>query len=164
MCWSISHEIGTQQQRDQCQNFSLGHNFCHRTVDCSQISIKWVIKIVRQYCMSPRIGPYRLKLVLNCNNTSVKISILVKILQIKLLIEAKQVKSGPSKFFINLAVSPQMGWLFKRLTLNVHSVCANFCLNVHSLCTNFCLNVHSLIHYAVLVDKRRGMYIFLFYA
>ena len=36
--WSISHEIGTQQQRDQCQNFSLGHNFCHRTVDCNQIS------------------------------------------------------------------------------------------------------------------------------
>ena len=36
-CWSISHEIGTQQQRDQCQNFSLGHNFCERIVDCSQI-------------------------------------------------------------------------------------------------------------------------------
>ena len=27
-CWSISYEIGTQQQRDWCQNFSLGHNFC----------------------------------------------------------------------------------------------------------------------------------------
>ena len=48
--------------------------------------------------------------------------------------------------------------------LNVHSVGTNFCLNVHSVCTNFCLNVHSPIHYVVLVNMRKGMYMFVFYA
>ena len=39
--WSVSYERATQQQRDQCQNFSLGHNICHIIVDCSQITKKW---------------------------------------------------------------------------------------------------------------------------
>ena len=54
--------------------------------------------------------------------------------------------------------------VFAKMIAKIHSVCANFCLNVHSLCTSFCLNVHSPIYYAVLVDMRKGMYIFLFYA
>ena len=41
--WSISYEQATQQQRNQCQNFSRGHNFCHSIVDCSQIRKKWNI-------------------------------------------------------------------------------------------------------------------------
>ena len=32
-CWLISYEIGVQQQRDQCQNFSLGHNFMNNFVN-----------------------------------------------------------------------------------------------------------------------------------
>ena len=50
--WSISHEIGTQQQRDQCQNVSLGHNFCYRTVDCSQMNKKWPLKIINQFSIN----------------------------------------------------------------------------------------------------------------
>ena len=38
--WSVSYGQATQLQRDQCQNFSQGHNFCHSIVDCSQIRKK----------------------------------------------------------------------------------------------------------------------------
>ena len=62
--WSISYEMGTQHQRDQCQNFSLGHNFCDITVGCCQINKKMTPKnyqlISHQFGMSPRIGLYHL--------------------------------------------------------------------------------------------------------
>ena len=67
--------------------------------------------------MSPRIGLYPLKLVLNCNKTSAKISILVTILQMKSLIKAKQVKSGPSKFFHQFSCVTTNGLIFQKTPL-----------------------------------------------
>ena len=46
--WSISYEIGTQKQRDQCQNCSLGHNFCHNTINYSQRRKKLPLLIIHQ--------------------------------------------------------------------------------------------------------------------
>ena len=46
---SISFEIGAQQQRDQCQNFSLGHNFMDKTFDWSKISKNWFHKIIHKF-------------------------------------------------------------------------------------------------------------------
>ena len=46
---SISFEIGAQHQRDQCQNFSLGHNFMDKTFDWSKISKNWFHKIIHKF-------------------------------------------------------------------------------------------------------------------
>ena len=43
---AISSEISAQRQRDQCQNFSLGHNFMDQTVKCCSRSKNrppWII-------------------------------------------------------------------------------------------------------------------------
>ena len=53
--------------------------------------------------MSPNIGQYHMKYVLNSVETSAKISFLVTIFVIKPLIEAKSVLSGPTKLNIDLA-------------------------------------------------------------
>ena len=90
-----------QHQRDQCQNFSLGHNLCHKNVDCSQISKRWPIQIIHEFGMSPRVSLYILKLVTNSKETSAKISVLVTICVIDLLIAIRLIKSGPSKLSIN---------------------------------------------------------------
>ena len=87
---SISYEIGAPQERDWCQNFSLGHNFGHSIVDCSQNGKKWLSKLFIIFGRSPRIGLYLLKLVSDCKEISAKISVLVTILCIKSLSEAKE--------------------------------------------------------------------------
>ena len=46
---SISFEIGAQHQRNQCQNFSLGHNFMNKTFDWSKISENWFHKIIHKF-------------------------------------------------------------------------------------------------------------------
>ena len=46
---SILLEIGAQHQRDQCQNFSLGHNFMNKTFDWSKISKNWFHKIIHKF-------------------------------------------------------------------------------------------------------------------
>ena len=46
---SISFEIGAWQQRDQCQNFSSGHNFMDKSEDCSQVSKKKPFQIIHYF-------------------------------------------------------------------------------------------------------------------
>ena len=66
-------------------------------------------KLSITFGLSPRIGLYLLKLVFDYKEASAKISVLVTILLIKSLIEAKPVKIGQSKFSTNLVMSPQIG-------------------------------------------------------
>ena len=66
-------------------------------------------KLSITFGLSPRRGLYRLKLVFDYKEASAKISVLVTILLIKSLIEAKPVKIGQSKFSTNLVMSPQIG-------------------------------------------------------
>ena len=67
-------------------------------------------KLLITFGSSPRKGLYLLKLVFDYKEASAKISVLVTILRMKSLIEAKQVKLGPSKLLLmNLVMSPQTG-------------------------------------------------------
>ena len=66
-------------------------------------------KLSITFGLSPRIGLYLLKLVFDYKEVSAKISVLVTILLIKSLIEAKPEKIGQSKFSTNLVMSPQIG-------------------------------------------------------
>ena len=67
-------------------------------------------KLSITFGLSPRRGLFCLKLVFDYKEASAKISVLVTILRIKSLIEAKQVKLGPFKLLLmNFVMSPQTG-------------------------------------------------------
>ena len=97
-----SAKFATQQQRDQCQNFSLGHRFVTIPLIVANAVKNGLSKLFITFGKSPRIGLYLLKLVFNCEETSAKILVLVTILWIKSLNETKDVKIGPCKFSIEL--------------------------------------------------------------
>ena len=78
--WSVSYEQATQQQRDQCQNFSLGHRFVTIPLIVANAVKNGLSKLFITFGKSPRIGLYLLKLVFNCEETSAKILVLVTIL------------------------------------------------------------------------------------
>ena len=78
----VSFEVGANEQGDQCQSFSLGHNFCYRPLDCCQISQKWLLWIIQKMAMSPRRGVYNFKWLFICKETSAKSSVEVTILWI----------------------------------------------------------------------------------
>ena len=76
-------------EKNHCQNFSLGHNFCHRTFDCCKKRKNWSIQIICQFSMSPKICLFHLEILPDGKETSAKISVLVTIFVIKPFIIAK---------------------------------------------------------------------------
>ena len=78
--WSVSYEQATQQQRDQCQHFSLGHRFVTIPLIVANAVKNGLSKLSITFGLSPRRGLYRLELVFDYKEASAKISVLVTIL------------------------------------------------------------------------------------